>query len=276
MASGGSSGSIATGSGVIVTDSSNVVPEMITFFTNCDCCEEPEPYCACKKPPSGVGPQTDGFFKACEGFPIWEDCKRDFVASINLDFSQCSNGFGSCGSGSNGFDFTGSEATSGSGSCLGSCPSCCDLIPRSLEFNLKCQCLPFDKYLMDIGLLYADCYLSSVNLFDPDEKCVYQNPYLIENCRNFRFDKCNYFILHSSGFLRMYFNVEDANILGTNMPFGVIPMEAMQITSCDPLVMTGNIRLFENIGGFRRMKCIYECGGISCITGTVTITEALP
>lgn len=247
------------------------MPEIKLFYKNCNCCSGSGSGSA-----SGSGSQagcdctflTNAFDEVnrCDGFDVVTLCKKRFVVNININFSGClSTPLGSCGSGSG---VSGAETgleVDGSGSasdCLTTCPNCCDLIKSTYQFDLECV----GDTLTTENLIDGNC--GSNTFFETGSYCLGQ-----------RSDKCSYFYITITGssFEGVFFLPIDNGSFGGYIDF-------VGIASCNPFLMTGNI-LFGRAGGvFVFEPCLANCLTVSqdivldpaCMTGTFTITEALP
>lgn len=270
-------GSDATGSGV---SPEIQIPSLVNFYTNCSCCGsgssgsgQPTTQCPCKR---YVGVDSyEGFFDMCDGSPVYDSCVMDFIVTINFDFSECvGRPIGSCGSGSGSAVLLGSG--SGSGPCLSGCPSCCDLIPPIVEMPLKCQCTVGTTFVPGFGT-YANCYLASYNLFDPPEPCKFNGSSPI--CYGLRKDQCPFFIVSKGGLINFFIPIDNAGLQGT-VPISSGYPQVWSLDSCDPLLITGQMKLFPVRSPSVFMPCLNGCGGAggadvpSCVKATFAITEA--
>lgn len=235
----GSSGS----SGILDPNS----PEII-YFENCtSCC-------------SGSHPCNCSFFDIhCpEDSPVRLNCKKNFIANIYLDFSNCiQSPIKTCGSGYG-------TGQTGSGSCYTSCPDCCDLIPGSWQLHMTCV----GDYLASSNLVDGSCG-SSID-FKPTYSCVGNDP-----------SRCNFFWINKQlNFKGQFWIPID------NWGFGGYPYNTFVI-SCEPLVISGQLFFGRGLRPISE-PCVAACFGRSpntwpipgigndpgCTTGTFVITEA--
>ena len=246
------------------------MPEIKLFYKNCNCCSGSGSGSA-----SGSGSQADcdcTFLtnsltesQRCNGFDVVTICKKRFVVNININFSGCgSTPLSSCGSGSGA---SGAETgldgpeTGSTPDCLTTCPDCCDLIKKSYQFNLEC----IGDTLTTENLIDGNC--GSQTYFETGSYCLGQ-----------RSNKCSYFYITVTGssFEGFFVLPIDNGLLSGYIDFA-------GIGSCDPFLMTG-ILLFGRAGGPVIEPCLANCLTVpdvgvldpGCITGTFTITEALP
>jgi len=246
------------------------MPEIKLFYKNCNCCSGSGSGSA-----SGSGSQADcdcTFLtnsltesQRCNGFDVVTLCKKRFVVNISLNFSGCgSTPFANCGSGSG---VSGAETgleVDGSGSasdCLTTCPNCCDLIKPTYQLDLECV----GDTLTTKNLIDGNC--GSNTFFETGSYCLGPRP-----------DKCAYFYITVTGstFFGVFFLPID------NGSTGGLTINA-NVVSCDPFLMSGTL-LFGRAGGPVFEPCLANCLTVpdvgvldpGCITGTFTITEALP
>lgn len=234
------------------------MPEVKLFYPNCNCCSGSG---------SGSGSCGCSFFSSlCPSAPVYLGCDTTFSVTVRFSFSACVHGsLGSCGSGSSGGgpstggDF---EPTGSSGSDCSICPSCCDLIPRTITFSLAC-----------IGSI-----LTTTNMVSATGACT--DPSTNEeggSCKGYRTDRCPYFQLASTGSGQVWIPVDSGGIYGT--------ISLFSLDACNPLQITGSIS-FSNAtvvngsGGEAFAPCLAACVGLDgtvydwdCITATFTITE---
>jgi hypothetical protein len=242
------------------------MPEIKLFYKNCNCCSGSG---------SGSGSQagcdctflTDAFDEVnrCNGFDVVTLCKKRFVVNININFSGCgSTPLSNCGSGSGasgpetGLD---GPETGSTPDCLTTCPDCCDLIKSTYQLDLEC----IGDTLTTENLIDGSC--GSNTFFETGSYCLGPRP-----------DKCAYFYITVTGssFEGVFFLPIDNGSSG-----GIIDFAG--ISSCDPFLMTGTL-LFGRAGGPVFEPCLANCLTVpdvgvldpGCITGTFTITEALP
>ena len=246
------------------------MPEIKLFYKNCNCCSGSGSGSA-----SGSGSQATcdctfltaslAEFRRCDGFDVVTLCKKRFVVNISLNFSGCgSTPFANCGSGSG---VSGAETgleVDGSGSasdCLTTCPNCCDLIKSSYQLDLECV----GDTLTTENLIDGNC--GSNTFFETGSYCLGD-----------RLDKCAYFWITVTGssFLGAFFLPIDNGYIGG------FTIDA-NVASCDPFLMSGTLNLGQN-GRTLVEPCLANCLTVpdfgvldpGCITGTFTITEALP
>lgn len=225
------------------------MPEFKLFYKNCTCCAGSE------SSGSGSASCFCSFFNVlCPTSPVKTNCQKNFVVNITLNFSGCvGTQMGSCGSGSGisgpetGLDVDGSGSTGSD--CRKTCKPCCELVPFSYELNLEC----FNDILA-VPELNGDCIPVG------SHECLGNRL----NCPFFTIDSglSGYFgNLFDDGYLTIIFN-------------GAI------LDSCSPLVISGTLNgIATNLS-----TCLRSClEGFNqpefyptCITGTFTITEALP
>lgn len=239
--------------------------EIKLFYKSCDCCSGSSG-CNCSFLTEGL---DDGML--CNGFDVVTKC--NFVVNINLDFSGCgSTPIGSCSSGSSA---SGAETgldgpeTGSTPDCLTTCPDCCDLINQTYQFNLECV----GNTLASENLIDGNCG-SSID-FESGSSCLGQ-----------RTDKCSFFYISVTGtsfFGQFFVPIDNGGLQGV--------FTSAFIVSCDPFQMTGFL-FFGRALGLINEPCLAQClnrtpgffadidpaGGIDtgCISGTFTITEALP
>lgn len=223
------------------------IPEII-LFENCTACCSGSAICTCS------------FFDihCSESDLVRSACKTYFKANIFLDFSNClQSPIKTCGSG------FGSGQT-GSGSCMGSCPSCCDLIPGFWELDMICV----GDYLASSNLVDGSCG-SSID-YKPSYTCAGNDPL-----------RCNFFWINK----QLNFNGQFW-IPIDNWGFGGYTFNTF-VLSCDPLVISGEL-YFGRAGAPIPEPCIAACFGRpanswlfpgvgndpGCTTGTFIITEA--
>ncbi len=269
------------------------MPTQKILISNCPCCSGS----GSSGSASGSG-LPDGL---CVFFDqICPDISLDFQtflkATVTLDFSNCvGTPIGSCASGSLQTGVVdGSEGSAGS--CRSTCPSCCDLIPETFEFDLVC----FDdsstgqSYLMskDLWSLYAG-----------DTRCLFGDA-LIEpdGCLGIRSDRCAWFILSTNvgrtsiTSAEVVLPVDYGNIYGVAFAddnLGYPCSSSISLDSCEPLQISGNMIAGLTYGvGAEYLPCLRPClfpegdianlpGGdfesrMCCVSMTFTITEALP
>lgn len=231
------------------------MPEFRQFYKNCDCC-------------SGSGSSTgsqpcDCTFTQtlCGSSPVFTNCKKNLVVNITLDFSGCvGTQMGSCGSGSGSsgsglpvqsgvVDGEGSGSSGSSGSeCRKTCKPCCDLAAFNYELNLEC----FGDYL-STGFIQDGC-------LPPPEGFA---------CLESR-DGCPYFEINSAG-SGVFLSLFDDGYLS-------IVFSGATVASCNPFQIDGTLNGTATALGACLRTCLGDTENISptCITGTFTITEALP
>lgn len=267
------------------------------FYPNCTCCGSASG--------SGSGSCACYFFNedwlaslygTGSASPIndgWGDCpsatppcsKTGFVLTLYMNYNGCgSKPVGSCGSGSSGSASGGGPSTGGdfeptgsgsSGSCLSTCPSCCDIFLTRYEFNLVCS---------------GDCMFTD-NLDNPTKNCT-SWPTEYAACKGAQPD-CNWAWIcrtaNSATLNRGYIGLAiDGNLI-------FLPISNPSLVSCSPLVVTGSGDLssysnpnfggavFE--GGASISDCLINCFGgqffgndgiadLSCVTYTWALTEA--
>lgn len=246
------------------------MPEIKLFYKNCNCCSGSGSGSA-----SGSGSQADcdctfltaslAEFRRCDGFDVVTLCKKRFVVNINLNFSGCgSTPLANCGSGSGASGAETGLIVDGSGStsdCLTTCPNCCDLIKSGYQLDLECV----GDTLTTENLIDGNC--GSNTFFETGSYCLGN-----------RLDKCAYFWITVTGssFLGAFFLPIDNGYIGG------FTIDA-NVASCDPFLMSGTLNLGQN-GRTLVEPCLANCLTVpdvgvldpGCITGTFTITEALP
>jgi hypothetical protein len=248
------------------------MPEIKLFYKNCNCCSgsgsgsasgsDSQAGCDCRFLTAGFDDNL-----RCDGFPVVTECKKNFVVNIYINFSGCgSTPIANCSSGSaasgpeTGLDII--ETGSGSIPCLTTCPNCCDLVPKQLQINLEC----IDDTLASTNLIDGFCGSS---FFDNETGST---------CLGRRSDKCTFFIIKISGSSfggAFAFPIDNGYLAGG--------IDFANVVSCDPFQLSGSL-LFGRAGAPVTEICLAEClttntGTVldpGCITGTFTITEALP
>lgn len=222
------------------------MPEYRQFYKNCDCCSG-------SGSGSGSAACDCSFFASlCGSSPVHTNCKKNFVVNIALDFSGCvGTQMGSCGSGSGiSGPETGLIVEDGSGStgsdCRTTCKPCCELAAFSYELNLEC----FNQYL-STGFFNGDCIPPPGGY----------------TCLGGR-SNCPYFEINT-GLSGIFSNLFDDG------PVTFI-FENAVVTSCNPMQINGTFN--GQVSNYS--SCLQLCiDGVflpTCITGTFTITEALP
>jgi hypothetical protein len=243
------------------------MPEIKLFYKNCDCCS------GSGSSGSGSGSQlacdctflTAGLDDAqhCDGFDVVTLCKKNFVVNIALNFSGCgSTPIGSCGSVSGmQSGVVDGDSTGSSSDCLTVCPNCCDLVDATYQLNLECV----GDTLASTNLIDGNCG-SSVD-FESGSFCLGK-----------RTNKCTYFYITVTGstfFGQFFVPIDNQGLQGISYN--------ATIGSCDPFLMFGNL-FFGRALGTVVEPCLANCltnpvYGVldpGCISGTFTITEALP
>lgn len=260
------------------------MPTLRFFYPNCDCC-------------SGSGSSGSGscnclFYTVtagCNGEAVGGHCPTDYVATIRLNFSGCgSSPIGSCGSsGSSGSDTeptasgsvipieSGSSGSSGSGSDCHICPSCCVIANKAWQITLRCIdfYLASDSFISTYG---STCFGSS----------AFSGQSGSDNCVGFRTDRCNGGQVIAGG--------DGISITGTFIVpldggFLYIGVNNFSVSSCNPFLMSGTVSSVTPLytsTDYSAYSSVFPClsacldssylggGGWSCVTGTVTVTEA--
>ena len=230
---------------------------MLTFFQyyrNCTCCASGS---------SGSGICECSFFTdVCSGNPVVSNCKTSFVVNLNISWAGCTGTpLGSCGSGSSGSGFPVESGLvdgevidnsgSSSGSCRTTCSDCCNMLSATYELPISCigdniSKEDFENYCLQIFRNDGtDCYDSIPG--------------------------CNYFSINKSGMGYIALRIDGYYLTLYFYESSVI---------CNPVEITG---VFDSSKNIYAGNCLYACvigsdGSyhIDCITGSFTITEALP
>lgn len=273
------------------------MPEIKLFYPNCNCCSG-------SGSQSGSGSCSCGFFESvCGTSPVYTNCKTRFHVTVNVSFSACgSTPFGSCGSGSSGSALQSgvvdgeAGSSSGSGSCLEQCPSCCDLVDAKYEMDLECLQAGTNAW----ALISDSLFLDSGN---PSLCGFWAGGGAGDSCKGKR-DGCTFFSILASG------NTLYSATFGTAIDGGMfwgwsdasdsICSGFISVDSCEPLQVSGKLIASASLGGFSNdtnsfnylnMPCFGPClfpEGLDfatpisigerfcCINITFTITEALP
>lgn len=253
--------------------------EIKFFYPNCDCCSG--------SGSSGSGPCSCVFYKTVLSCPSDDHCPTDYVATIRLNFSGCgSSPIGSCSSGSSGSSgITGSGPTTGgdfeptgsadTGSDCRVCPDCCSIANKVWQINLRCvdSYLASDSFIDGLG---STCFGS--NSFDPQTGS--------SDCLGFRTDRCQ------GGWVGL--GGDGSSIVGwfilpLDGGFLYVAVGPFSLSNCNPFLMSGPVTgVGPATGDLADYPSIFPCmnqcldssyftsSGWSCVTGTVTITEAGP
>ncbi len=272
------------------------MPTQKIFIANCPCCSGSGSGSGSSVSGSGLPAGICLFFdNICSGNSF--NFETFLKATVTLDFSNCLNTpIGSCTSGSLASLVVDGDPVTGSGSCRSTCPSCCDLVPQTFEFDLVC----FDdsstgqSYLMskDLWSLYAGdnrCFLGDA-LIEPD------------GCLGNRSDRCSWFILSTDvgrnniTTAEVVLPVDYGNIYGVALSddqLGFPCQSSISLDSCDPLLISGNMVAGLTYGvSAEYLPCLRPClfpegnlgdlpsstyqNRLCCISMTFAITENLP
>lgn len=253
------------------------------YYPNCDCCSG--------SGSSGSGSCSCNFYWASALCDSTTHCPTEYVATIRLNFSGCgSSPIGSCGSGSSGSDTeptasgsvipigTGSSGSSGS-SCR-VCPDCCSIANKAWQINLVCV----GGDLVSENLIYgaggSSCFGSGA--LEPQSGS--------SDCLGFRSDRC------LSASIAGGLTIGGSFWLPLDGGYLIVESGPLTVSSCNPFLMSGIVgtvrpggpTISTSSGGFvTDYPSIYPClspcldssyfianGFFSCVTGTVTVTEA--
>lgn len=276
------------------------MPEIKLFYPNCNCCSG-------SGSQSGSGSCSCGFFESvCGTSPVYTNCKTKFHVTVNVSFSACgSTPFGSCGSGSSGSALQSgvvdgeAGSSSGSGSCLEQCPSCCDLVDAKYEMDLECLQAGQNTWALISDSLFLDAG-------NPSLCSTWAVNGATDACKGKR-DGCTYFWILASG--STIYNANFGTAIDGGIFWGyseifenIVPCNSsINLDSCDPLQVTGKLLATAALVGgdsttppgfnYLNMPCFGAClfpEGLEsatldfinqrfcCIDITFTITEALP
>lgn len=251
------------------------MPELNFFYPNCDCCSG--------SGSSGSGSCNCVFYKTLLSCPDATHCPTEYVATIRLNFTGCgSSPIGSCSTGSSGSSTGGGPSTGGdfepTGSASGSdcrvCPDCCSIASKVWQINLQCvdSWLASDSF---IGSAAGSCFGDGFGAGQTGS----------DTCVGFRNDRC------VGGQVGGASAGSIAGIFVVPMDGGYLYVGAnsFSVSSCDPFLMSGIVSAISpfweapDLSDYNLVfPCLSQCldssyleSGIwSCVTGTVTITEA--
>lgn len=248
--------------------------EVKFYFRNCACCSG-----SGSSGSSGSGSGSAGgcecqFWAStpCAG-ESYDSCDSiQLKATVTFSYESCGQFYGGSfwkcsGSSASGAE-TGLEppegSGSGSGSCLQECPDCCDLLPKSLTFNLVC-----------VGGSYVSENLIDANPDDPawapDSSCVGlrsdKEAYMVfPSCIFGSSDNCQgILVVPLDGFYLIFYLYSDPS-------YGYV-------NSCNPIDIRYSITCGNptTSAGLQLMPCFQQCIGdnICCVRANIVITEAL-